>query len=112
MVEYLLWFIDKGISGPNSTLAMSVVTKDVPPYAIVAGSPARVVRMRFDEATIQSLLKSEWWNFSPAQLSGIDSADPTSLADIALALREIPIEPYSPPLRQLFSIVSESSSHL
>jgi hypothetical protein len=29
MVEYLLWFIDKGISGPNSTLAMSVVTKEI-----------------------------------------------------------------------------------
>jgi len=29
MLEYLLWFIDKGISGPNSTLAMSVVTKEI-----------------------------------------------------------------------------------
>ena len=41
--------------------AGSVVTKDVPPYAIVAGVPARIIRYRFDEDTINALLKSEWW---------------------------------------------------
>ena len=42
--------------------ARSVVTRDVPPYAIVAGNPARVVRHRFDEARIASLLETTWWN--------------------------------------------------
>ena len=39
----------------------SVVTKDVPPYAIVGGNPARVIKYRFDEETIKKLLKIEWW---------------------------------------------------
>lgn len=42
--------------------ALSVVTKDVPPYAIVAGNPARIIRYRFTESQIVRLLKSEWWN--------------------------------------------------
>lgn len=42
--------------------AGSVVTKDVPPYAIVAGVPAKIIRYRFDEKTIQELLDLKWWN--------------------------------------------------
>lgn len=41
--------------------AWSIVTKDIPPYAIVAGNPARILRYRFDEITIKELLHDEWW---------------------------------------------------
>ena len=41
--------------------AGAVVTKDVPPYAIVAGVPAKILRYRFDEKTIAKLLESKWW---------------------------------------------------
>lgn len=41
----------------------AVVVKDVPPYAIVAGNPAKVVKLRFDEATINRLLSIAWWNW-------------------------------------------------
>ena len=44
--------------------AGSVVTKDVPPYAIVAGVPARIIRYRFNEETIQKLLDSQWWRMT------------------------------------------------
>lgn len=51
--------------------AGAVVTKDVPPYAVVAGCPAKIIRYRFDEATIEMLQKSEWWNLSEQQLRKI-----------------------------------------
>lgn len=47
----------------------SVVTKDVPPYAIVGGNPATVLRYRFDEATIAKLLSLRWWNWDPEVVS-------------------------------------------
>lgn len=42
--------------------AQAVVTKDVPPYAIVGGNPAKVIRYRFDEATVAALLEVCWWD--------------------------------------------------
>lgn len=48
--------------------AGSIVTHDVPPYAIVAGSPAKVIRYRFDEQTIKLLEESKWWEYTPEQL--------------------------------------------
>lgn len=43
--------------------ARAVVTRDVPPYAVVAGNPARIVRHRFDAATIEALVAAAWWDF-------------------------------------------------
>lgn len=43
--------------------AGTVVVKDVLPYAIVAGNPARLVRFRFDTETIAKLLEIAWWNW-------------------------------------------------
>lgn len=41
----------------------SVVTKDVEPYAIVGGNPAKKIRKRFSESDIQELLEIQWWNW-------------------------------------------------
>ncbi len=49
--------------------AKSVVSADVPPYAIVAGNPARVARMRFDEATVARLLAIAWWDWPAERIS-------------------------------------------
>lgn len=43
--------------------AHSVVTKDVEPYAIVGGNPARMIRKRFDDETIAALLRIAWWDW-------------------------------------------------
>ena len=42
--------------------AGAVVTKNVPPYAIVGGVPAKIIRYRFNEKTVEQLTKEEWWN--------------------------------------------------
>jgi virginiamycin A acetyltransferase len=43
--------------------AASVVARDVPPYAVVAGNPARVVRSRFSEEDVERLLRAAWWSW-------------------------------------------------
>lgn len=48
--------------------AGTVVSKDVPPYAIVVGAPIRILRYRFDDATIDKLLRLEWWNMPEDKL--------------------------------------------
>ncbi len=48
--------------------ARAVVTRDVPPYGIVAGNPARLVRYRFDPQTIARLQAVRWWNWSDERI--------------------------------------------
>jgi acetyltransferase-like isoleucine patch superfamily enzyme len=48
--------------------AGAVVTKPIPAYAIAAGNPARVVRMRFDEKTIEAIESTSWWLRPPQEL--------------------------------------------
>lgn len=57
--------IKQGVNiGTGSIVGMgSVVTKDIPPYTIVGGNPAHVIKLRFDEDIIKKLLISEWWNY-------------------------------------------------
>lgn len=55
--------------------AGSVVTKDVPPYAIVGGSPAVLIRRRFDDETCHRLQASRWWRYHPSILSKIGFKD-------------------------------------
>ena len=43
--------------------ARAVITKDVPPFSIVAGNPAKIIRYRFEKNVIDQLLKIEWWNW-------------------------------------------------
>lgn len=61
--------------------ARSMVTADVPPYAIVAGTPARVVRMRLPEAIAERLRALQWWRFGMEVLHPLDVRDPERFAD-------------------------------
>ncbi|MDV2657683.1 hypothetical protein R0D41_28390 [Pseudomonas aeruginosa] len=48
--------------------AGSIVASDVPPYAIVAGNPARILRLRFDQTTIGRLPAIAWWDWTADKL--------------------------------------------
>lgn len=49
--------------------ARAVVTRDVPPYAIVAGNPGRVVRYRFSQDIIEALLRIRWWDWPDEKIT-------------------------------------------
>lgn len=63
----------QGIQIGNGAIigAGSVVTKDIPPYAIAVGCPAKVIKYRFDEKTIAELQETEWWKLPDEQLLGL-----------------------------------------
>lgn len=65
--------IKQGVNiGTGAVIGMgSVVTKDVVPYSIVAGNPAREIRKRFDDKTISRLLVTEWWEYSSEKLRAV-----------------------------------------
>ena len=66
---------DKITIEENVIAANSVVTKDVPPYAIVAGVPAKIIRFRFDSNVIDELLRIKWWNYNYSDLPDNNKCD-------------------------------------
>lgn len=80
--------------------AGALVTRDVPPYAIVAGNPARIVKYRFSETVIQELLKINYSHISPKQM-----------AEIGLNLYRTPEEPgFDKVLARLIELSSEDAT--
>ena len=64
--------------------AGSIVTHDVPQYGVVAGNPARLTRMRFDEKTIARIEKSRWWELSMVELSELMREAPVFFTNPAI----------------------------
>lgn len=84
--------------------AQAVVTKDVPPYAVVAGCPAKIIKYKIDERLIKSMLEVAWWDFAPWQLKGAKLDSLEEFIQFAGELREIE-KPYCPPLTRVTDLV-------
>ena len=76
--------------------AGAVVTKDVPPYAIVVGNPARIIRYRFPQAIQQAAEASKWWTYSIDELRHslsvfVEPVSSAILQRLVLAHEEAPV---------------------
>jgi acetyltransferase-like isoleucine patch superfamily enzyme len=76
IIEHDVWIgqsvlIKQGVRiGTGAVIGMgSIVTKNVEPYSIVVGNPAKEIKKRFDEVTINKLLLSKWWELNDEEIS-------------------------------------------
>lgn len=102
VVEHDVWIGQECLIGRGITLhtgcvvgAGAVVTKDVPPYAIVGGAPARVIRYRFSDVVCARLLASRWWELHPRHVILPDLKDPERFLARIETARDL--ERYAPP---------------
>jgi len=73
----------------------SVVTRDVAPYAIVAGNPAAVKKQRFPDELAARLIASAWWDLDPGFVFNAEFTDPARLCD-RIEQERASIAPYTP----------------
>jgi acetyltransferase-like isoleucine patch superfamily enzyme len=66
--------IFRGVKIGNGAVigAGSIVTKDVPSYAVVAGTPAKIIKYRFNQNIIDRLNRLQWWNYDLRGMKGVD----------------------------------------
>jgi len=87
--------------------ANSTVTRDVAPYTIVGGNPARLIRPRFPERIIERLLELRWWRFSFLDFAGLSLGEPETfieqLGSAAAGLRE-----YAPPRVRISELLTST----
>lgn len=76
--------------------ANAVVTKDLPPYTICGGLPARVLKKRVPDDLRDDLLDLQWWRYSPNQLAGVPFDDVAAAATEVRRRVDAGLEPYAP----------------
>lgn len=86
-------FIRRGVKvGDGAVVAAhSVLVSDVPPYAVVGGNPAKVIKYRFPPDVIEQLVASRWWDKGLSAVTGLDWTEPAKCArELAARCRDLP----------------------
>lgn len=74
--------------------AGAVVSRDVPAYAVVAGNPAEIKKLRGSAQVVAAMIRTHWWRFAPWQLSHLDPSDPMTF--LKGVNRMADVEPFAP----------------
>jgi acetyltransferase-like isoleucine patch superfamily enzyme len=116
IIEHDVWiggdaYIKAGVKlGTGCVIGNSaVVTKDVPPYAIVVGNPGRIVKYRFPDEIISDLLESAWWEYAFTDFSGLPMNNPKAFL---WALNNTELPKYRPELLTLDQHLEEIAVEL
>lgn len=105
-------FVRRGVTIGDGAVAAAgaVVVEDVPPYAIVGGTPARIIKMRFDEKTVERLQRLRWWDYhlDRAALPELRYAELSQTLDLLeQAVAEGKLKPLAP---QRFEIIDNDQT--
>ena len=116
VIEHDVWI------GANVTLAMgvrigtgaivasgAVVTADVPPYAVFAGNPGGVRKLRFPQALVHDLLASRWWDADPRFLFDLDFTQPDAVCR-RLAIEGDALPRFEPAVLELVPAADEAAA--
>lgn len=74
----------------------SIVTRDVLPFQIVGGVPAKVIKMRFSEELVSRIQNLSWWDYHFHKFKGLDASDPESFVSRLEEMVDVGLEKYSP----------------
>jgi virginiamycin A acetyltransferase len=96
-------FIMQGVNIGHGVVvgAQSVVTRDVPDYAVVAGSPAQIRKFRFPDNVIERMLRSAWWEYAFWDLADAPIANPIEFLDFVELKKDAGLLKYLPQLVRL-----------
>lgn len=88
----------------------AVVTKDVPPYAVVGGAPARILKFRFSTATIDRLIALKWWQYGFGDFHGVAPDDDieTFIDKVGNLVAIGELQPFTPPTTTLADLTKAS----
>lgn len=98
-----------GISIGNGAVvaADTVVTKDVPPYAVVGGNPGEIIKYRFEQGLINLLEHSQWWNYELYELHKLDISNVKKFAEEIIKKKD-ELEIYKPKKLNIWKLYEQN----